>query len=137
MAAGLPTKETWNDSIRAGNYDTRPGINVKAVNKYFPESDDTQKGNMRSKVQGHCSTNPNESKPSPRTQTNQHEMFIKVVDLKETMYSYKTGKFLYLSRKGMIYIIILYHIDAKYILSEPMRNKKKPQMLKTYKNIIM
>ena len=27
------TKETWNDGIRAGNYDTWQGLNVKAVNK--------------------------------------------------------------------------------------------------------
>ena len=36
VAAGFPTKKTWTDAIQAGNYDTWPGLNVKAVNKYFP-----------------------------------------------------------------------------------------------------
>ena len=64
-------------------------------------------------------------------------MFIKVVYPKEKIYSDKTGKFLYLSRKGMRYIMIAYHTDANYIFSEPMRNITELQMLKIYKNIIM
>ena len=39
-------------------------------------------------------------------------MFIKVVDLKETVYSDQTENFLYLSSKGMIYIMIAYHTNA-------------------------
>ena len=73
-------------AIQAGNYDTWPGINVKAINKYSPERDETQKGHMNSKYQGHCSNKTKESKPAPRPQKKQHEMFIKVVDLKETMH---------------------------------------------------
>ena len=64
-------------------------------------------------------------------------MFIKFVDLKETMYSDQTGKFMYLSSKGMRYIMIAYHTNENYIFSEPMRNRKESQMLKTYENIIM
>ena len=63
--AGFPTKETWIDTIRAGNYDTWPGLNVKSVKKYFLESDDTQKGHMKSQTQGLHSTNPKEYKPAP------------------------------------------------------------------------
>ena len=54
--AGIPTKETWADTIRSGNYDTWPGLNVKSVNKCFPESYDTQKGHMTRKCQGHIPT---------------------------------------------------------------------------------
>ena len=45
------------------------------------------------------------------TQKNQHEMFTKVVDLKEKNYSDQTGKFPYLSIKGMSYIMIEYHTN--------------------------
>jgi hypothetical protein len=31
-AAGFPVKESWIDAIKAGNYTTWPGINVKVVN---------------------------------------------------------------------------------------------------------
>ena len=64
--AELPTKETWTYAIRVGNYDTWPGINVKAVKKQFPGSYETQKGHMKNKSQGHRSTNPKEPKPFPR-----------------------------------------------------------------------
>ena len=47
-AAGFLSKETWADAIWAGNYGTWPGINVKAVNKNFPEGDETQKCYMKS-----------------------------------------------------------------------------------------
>ena len=67
---------------------------------------------MKSQAQGLRSTSPKESKPSHRPQKKEHEIFIKVVDLKETMYSDQTGKFLYLPSKGMRYIMISYHTDA-------------------------
>ena len=51
------------------------------------------------------------SKPSTVPQKKQHEMFVKVVDLKETVYSDQTGKCTYLPIKGMRYIIIAYHTD--------------------------
>jgi len=46
-AAGFPTKATWLKAIRHGNYVSWPLINVKNVNKYFPESEETQYGHMR------------------------------------------------------------------------------------------
>jgi len=55
-AAGFPTKATWLRSIRAGNYLSWPLINVKNVYKYFPESEETQKGHMRNQRQGVRST---------------------------------------------------------------------------------
>ena len=67
---------------------------------------------MKSKSQGHQSTNTKEYKPASRKQKKQHKTFIKVVDLKEKMYSDQTGKFMYLSSKGTSYIMIAYHTDA-------------------------
>ena len=55
-AASFPTKATWLRSIRAGNYLTWPLINIKNVYKYFPESDETQKGHMHNQRQGIRST---------------------------------------------------------------------------------
>ena len=55
-AAGFPTKSTWLNAIRKGNFLTWPLVNVKNVNKYFPESEETQKGHMRGQRQGVRST---------------------------------------------------------------------------------
>ena len=52
----FPVKETWIKTIRAGNYCTWLGLSVKAVAKYFPESDETQQGHMKGLGQGLRST---------------------------------------------------------------------------------
>ena len=46
-AAGFPTNTTWLKAIRSRTFVAWPLINVKHVNKYFPESEETQKGHMR------------------------------------------------------------------------------------------
>ena len=46
-AAGFPTKATWVKAIRNGAYVSWPLINIKNVNKYFPESEETQKGHIQ------------------------------------------------------------------------------------------
>ena len=40
-AVGFPTKATWIKAIRKVNYLSWPLINVKNVNKHFPESEET------------------------------------------------------------------------------------------------
>jgi hypothetical protein len=55
-AAGFPTKASWLKAICKGNYLSWPLINVKKYAKYFPESEETQKGHMHSQRQGVCST---------------------------------------------------------------------------------
>jgi hypothetical protein len=55
-AAGFPTKTSWLKAICKGNYLSWPLINVKNVAKYFPESEETQKGHMRGQRQGVRST---------------------------------------------------------------------------------
>jgi hypothetical protein len=42
-SAGHPVKDTWTKAIKAGNFTTWPGLSVKAVHKYFPESDETKR----------------------------------------------------------------------------------------------
>ena len=50
--AVFPTKSTWLNAIRNRNYLTWPLINVKNMNKFFPESEETQKGHMCTQHQG-------------------------------------------------------------------------------------
>ena len=55
-AAGFPTKSTRLKAIRNGGYLLWPLVNVKNVNKLFPEPEETQKGHMCKKRQGLQST---------------------------------------------------------------------------------
>ena len=55
-AAGFAKIYTWTKAIKSGNYLTWPFLTVKNVNKYIPESEDTQQGHMRGQLQGVQST---------------------------------------------------------------------------------
>ena len=55
-AAGFPTKATWLKAIHKGNYQLWTLVNSKNFNKILLESEETQKGHMRDKSQGECST---------------------------------------------------------------------------------
>jgi hypothetical protein len=55
-AAGFPTKETFTDAVRAGNYATWPGLTTTLISKHFPDSDETQKGHMKGQRKGVRST---------------------------------------------------------------------------------
>ena len=55
---GFPTKATWLKAIRKGNFVGWPLVTVENVNKYFPESEETQKGHMNHQRQGVRSTKP-------------------------------------------------------------------------------
>ena len=63
-------------------------------------------------------------------------MFVKVVDLKEVMYTNQTGKFPFLSSKGNRYVMVGYHADANYIFQEAMKNRTERQMIDTYQRIV-
>jgi hypothetical protein len=66
--AGFPTKASWLKAICKGNYLSWPLINVKSIAKYFPESEETQKGQMRGQRHGVRSTKVAE--PTKDTPTN-------------------------------------------------------------------
>ena len=44
---GFPPQMTWIKAIQAGNYNSWSLIMVQNINKYFPESDEMQKGHMQ------------------------------------------------------------------------------------------
>ena len=45
-ALEFPTKATMLTAAGHGNLVTFPGLTANAINKHFPESDETQKGQM-------------------------------------------------------------------------------------------
>ena len=55
-AAGFPVKETFLDTVCAGNYATWPGLTTTLIAKHFPDSDETQKGHMKGQRKGVRST---------------------------------------------------------------------------------
>ena len=55
-ALGFPTKATLLTSIRNNNFVTFPGMTADNIRKFFPESNETQKGTMKQMRQGVRST---------------------------------------------------------------------------------
>ena len=66
-AVGFPTKATWLKSTRNGNYLTWPLLTIHNVNRHFPESEETQKGNICNQRQGVRSTK--DKAPYPGTES--------------------------------------------------------------------
>ncbi len=150
--AGFPTKETFLDAVRTGNYATWPGLTTALINKHFPNSDKTQKGHMKGQPQGvrstknkaleHILARKQQIKIKPGTensptQIKQHDdIFIQIVDLTNTIHSDQTGAFLFTSQHGNRYIMVVIHVDANYIFCKPMKNKTEGEMITTYQKII-
>ena len=136
-AVGFLTNITWIKSIRKGNYITWPLINVKNVNKLFPESEETQKGHMRNQRQGVRST----KKPNPTTDINIADIielppiekmkyiYIATYNPRETMFSNQTGKFLHTSSKGNNHQIIVHDIDDNSTWIDPMKNTTEGEII--------
>ena len=138
-AAGFPQRDTWIKAIRKGSYAMWPGLTVTAVNKFFPEADETQQGHMKGVRQGLRLTKETQSQDKdkdPAPVTKQNDIMIKTVDLKETIYTDQTEKFLYVSSKGNCYIMVAVHVDANAIYVEPMKNRTQEQFVETYERLV-
>ena len=88
----------------------------KNVAKYFPESEETQKGHMRGQCQGVRSTRKTELKTyQPIFPTKKRATFS--FDL---MYADQTGLFPAVLSLGNKYIMILHHVDSNSSWAEAM-----------------
>lgn len=81
-ALGFPTKETLLSAVRAGYLASWPGLTVAAVNKYFPESDETQKGHMKHQRKGVRSTKVANLEPTV-TEEQRKELEVAMKELKQ------------------------------------------------------
>ncbi len=153
-SAGFPTKATFIDAVRNGNYSTWPKLTVTLINRYFPESDETIKGHLKGQRQGIRSTKQAaldkiienedvrikiEGKGSPFHQipiTKTHEAFFRVDNLTDSIHTNQTEAFPFTSQRGNRYIMVAIHLDANYIFVEPMRNRTKEKMIRAYEKII-
>ncbi len=158
-SADDPDKDTWTKAIKAGNFTTWPGLSVKAVHKYFPESDETNQWHMKKQHQNIRSTKikikPDKNEPvpdlgnqedipsntaNPNIINNQEkakpkkmcDMFIQIHNANNTAHSDQTGCFPVTSSSGNKYIMVLVEVDGNFIDAEPMKNKTAGSMIKAY-----
>ena len=122
---------------------------MAALHKYFPNSDEMQKGHMKGQRQGIRSTKqkaldhlvepksvvkikvePGTEAPLPAKRFN--DIFVRIKDLAKSIHSDQTGAFPYTSQRGNRYVIVAIHLNANYILCESMKNRMEDEMIKAY-----
>ena len=105
-AAGYPVKATWLKAIKAGYYNTWPGLTYGNVSKYCPAAVPTTKGHMTQVRQGVRSTKPKgtvtkqqeedeEPKPDgtgPPENDSGNSLTVKVIH-QNKLYTDDTGRF--------------------------------------------
>jgi hypothetical protein len=64
------------------------------------------------------------------------DMFIKIVDLTNTIHSNQTGASPFTLQRGNRYKMVAIHINANYIFCKPMKNKTEGEMIAAYQRIV-
>jgi hypothetical protein len=149
-AAGFPTKSSWLKAIKNKQYASWPGLTWEAVNKNFPESQETLKGHGQKTRSGLRSTKATpqidneeeceEATNHTRPPTRQKEAIIRIYDLSDEaerlMYTDQTGRFPQKSSRGNQYIMVLIEIDSNAILVEAMKNRTTGEMIRAYQVLV-
>ena len=134
-ACGFPVKSTWIKAIEAGNFQGWPLLTTKRVKKYYPETTETPKGHLNQVRQNIRST---KAKPFEEPDTTKlrgkkkKDVYLKVYDMKEKVYSDQTGRFPKTSMQGNKYIMVMVEVDSNVILVEPMKSRHDDEMKRAY-----
>jgi len=121
-AAGFPVESEWIKAIKAGNYVSWPELTAETVHKHCPESDETQKGNMKqqcqnvrsTKIKQNATDNQEEENHQIKPQAKLKDVYIKIYLANDTVHFDQTRHFPATSSRGNKYIMVLVEIDGNY-----------------------
>ena len=136
---GYPVKSTWLKAIKAGNFMGWPLLTEQNVKKYYPETTATPKGHLNQSRKNVRST---KTKPFEEPTTSQlrgrknKDVYIKVYDVRETVFTDQTGQFPTRSQSGNKYIMVMVDIDSSGILVEPIKNRKDAELTRAYETLL-
>ena len=101
--------------------------------EYYPENDKTPVDHITRQRQNIPFTKP-KSIPLVNVDSTLHhkvkeqDMYIKIVDMKNTLYIDQTERFSLTSQSGNQYIMVMVKVDSNAILVEPMSSRKDVEM---------
>ena len=129
---GYPVKSTWIKAVKAGNFNGWPMLTERNINKYYPDTMATPNGHLNQTRKNVRSTKP---KPVPfeTSKSNQlrgkkiQDIYLKVYDVKETVYTDQTGQFPQRSHSGNKYLMVIV-IDSSAILVELLKNRSDAEL---------
>ncbi|KAL7478375.1 hypothetical protein ACHAW6_004139 [Cyclotella cf. meneghiniana] len=110
------------------------------VHKYYPETIETPKGHLNQTRKNVCSTKLKH--PFEELHSNQlrgrkvRDIYTKVYNTRETIFTNQTGKFPTRSQSGHQYIMIMVEIDSSAILVEPIKNRKDAELTRAYTTLM-
>jgi hypothetical protein len=137
---GFPVKSTWLKAIKAGNYVGWPLLTEVNVKKYYPESTETPKGHLNQSRKNVRSTKP---KRLEEIHSNQlrgckvKDIYVKVYDIRDTVFTDQTSQFPTRSKAGSKYIMVMVNIDSSGILVEPIKNQKVAELTRAYEALLL
>ena len=133
-ALGFPTKATLLAMARNGNPVTFPGLTVENINRYFPESDETQKDHMHQQRQGATKVINKKAMAFNLSGMKHKDVYLHVYETtKRSMYSNQTGCFPVTSSCGNKYLMLTVKLDMR----NPQNHAKHVtllQLTRTYSN---
>jgi hypothetical protein len=117
-------------------------VTARNVKKYYPETTEPTKGHLNQSCKNVRST---KSKPKPfeiantikRKGKKEHDIYTKVYNVRETIYSNQTGQLPTRSLSGNKQIMIMVVIDNSGILVEPMNSQKDAKMIRAYQAMML
>ena len=112
-------------------------INKRNVARYYPETTKTPKGHLNQTRKNVRSTKP-KARPFEKTEAatlrgkKVRDVYTKVYDVRNTVFSDQTGKFPTRSKQGNKYIMVMVEIDSNAILVEPIKNRTDAKLTRSY-----
>ena len=64
------------------------------------------------------------------------DVYTKVHDARETVFSDQIGQFPTRSQRGSKYTMVMVEIDSNAILAEPLKNRKDPELTRAYRSMM-
>ena len=135
-----PTKSTFINAIKNGNFSTWPGLTENLISK-MPPSPNTAKGHLNQEMANLQSTKIKEDKDffpdpeSPNMKTNLFMASLEKFSATNKAYTDLTGRFPVQSSRGNNYILICYSYDGNTILAEPLKNRSAPEMIRAWNKV--
>ena len=64
-------------------------------------------------------------------------VYVKVYEARETMFSDQTGQFPTRSKRGNTYIMVMVEVDSNTILVKPLKSRKDAELICGYKSLLL
>jgi hypothetical protein len=138
---GFPVKQTWLNTIKAGNCDTFNGLTYSNAARYCPDADKTIMGYLAQQHQNVRSTKP---KPTllaplavlpPPVATPSNQVFVVTKQLSK-LFTDDTGRFLIRACSGNQYVMIAFHANDNLILQQAFKSKSDRHRIAAYNTIM-